>query len=32
MPNVDLTKLPNWQSLSDGTHSIRLVARGGGAI
>lgn len=32
MPNVDLTKLPNWQSLSDGTHSIRLVARGGGYL
>ena len=27
MPNIDLTTLPGWSSLSDGTHNITIVAK-----
>lgn len=27
MPNIDLTTLPGWASLSDGTHNITIVAK-----
>ena len=27
MPSVDLTTLPGWASLSDGSHNITIVAR-----
>ena len=30
MPNIDLTTLPGWSSLSDGTHNITIVAKADG--
>ena len=30
MPSVDLTTLPGWSSLSDGTHNITIVAKAEG--
>ena len=27
MPNIDLTTLPDWSSLSDGSHNITIVAK-----
>ena len=30
MPNIDLTILPGWSSLSDGTHNITIVAKAEG--
>ena len=30
MPNIDLTTLPGWSSLSDGSHNITIVAKGTG--
>ena len=30
MPNIDLTTLPGWSSLSSGSHSITIVAKADG--
>lgn len=30
MPNIDLTTLPGWSSLSDGSHNITIVAKADG--
>ena len=30
MPSVDLTTLPGWSSLSDGSHNITIVAKADG--
>lgn len=30
MPNIDLTTLPAWSSLSSGSHSITIVAKADG--
>lgn len=30
MPNIDLTTLPSWSSLSGGTHNITIVAKADG--
>ena len=30
MPNIDLTTLTGWESLSDGEHTVQIVAKGTG--